>query len=616
MLISFIFFSSLLGSFVSSLDYSQTTICPGNMLCTNDCLNCKLCDASTCSLSSNCYCPSKNIPGNIPLADTPLFFSITFDDAVHEFTAYSMLTKLNFWRSNAKLLDKNKCKLRPTMFSQNQFSDFAAISYIDKIGEVSVHAATHTSSFGTTYRKWRNEYMTVYNDIAELAQVIPKGCRAPYLEYNDAYFEVLQHFGLQYDSSSVYFARSYNLGDSKAQKNWWPFTLDHGYPEASIGYTAGVLTKRVPGMWEVPMIGFHYADGKEYEIMDYTISPTFLADFKRDFELNYNSNRAPLGLYFHPSYFINQVDYSSDDLAKLQIYADLLEWVMSHENVLYATPTRIINWIKNPKPFKETILTSDFICPSEEITPENPCNYKLNSFKKFCNIKNIPWNKCQDQCPNGEFEFSICGAQCPDILPGIDRVWKYDGGKMRTYQQNPYYFDSVVPESNKDYYHFKGDVAIELPINGTYDSNTGLFGVGGRFCSKIIISNPSGIEGATGFILTIDGCAANTRLTSTYGYPIQTYTSGSLSGFRMIGHNVEFMRVTATTIGTFCMDVNLNGKNTFKLSDLKAGVDLYNQTLRCDLSGSNTCKVFCGNKIIDSGETSANCPVDVVSRNC
>lgn len=613
--ISKILFFLVLFQFNFALDFSNTAICEGNMLCTKDCTNCNLCNATTCSIDSNCFCPTKIIPGNIPLADAPQFFSFTIDDSMHEGTPFSIISKLNYWLNDATLIDRNNCKMKPTIFAMNPWSDFGIFSYLDKIGEVSVHATTHTTSYASTYRKWKNELSTCYNDIAELSQITPKGSRAPYLEYNDDYFKVLKELGLSYDSSSVYFARSYNPNNPAAQTNWYPFTLDFGYPEASIGYTAGVLTKRVPGIWEFPMIGFQYTDGTEYEIMDYTISSTFLEDFKRDFDKNYNSNRAPFGLYFHAAYFMKD-DLTGDDPAKLKIYADLLRWVMTnHTNVLYATPQRIIKWMKNPKNFAQTKLMQEFQCPSATITTENPCNSGVA--KTECKITNIPWNTCQDQCPGGTYTFNICGDQCPNKLSDIDVTWAYQGGKARTYIQDPTYFDPTTPASNAKYYHFPGTVTIEDPINGTYNLNTGLFGINGKFCSNIIVSNPSQIEGANGFILTIDGCTLNSKLTSTYGYPIETYVNGKFSGFRMIGKNVEFMRVTDTTVGTICMDVNKNVKNTFKLSSLKAGVDLYNQTLTCDLgSTTNPCTIFCGNKVKNSGETTTNCPVDTSSRTC
>lgn len=597
-----------------SLDFSQTKICPGNMLCTLDCVNCNLCSPASCSLSNNCYCPSKNIPGNIPLSQTPQFFFFTFDDSVHELTPWGLSSKIEFWRQNSSLKDKNNCPMRPTIYTMNIFTDFAYVAYLDKIGEVSLHSTTHTTSFQTSERKWRNELFTDYTDIAELAQVIPKGSRAPYLETNDHYFKVLKELGIKYDASSVYYATAYNPGDPSKQLNWWPFTLDFGYPEASIGYTSALdLTKRVPGMWEFPMIGYQYPDGTTtYEIMDYTISPTFVADFKRDFEKNYATNRAPLGFYFHSYYFINS-DYTADDPQKLNVFAELLQWVMQHDNVLYATPQRVINWMKNPKPFSETILTPDFACASPNLTTASPCNAGVS--KKTCTNTGLKWNTCYDQCYSGSYSYSICGDKCPNNRPDIDAIWKYEGGKKKAFPIDPRFFDPTTPESNQNYYRWTGKVTITDPINGTWNSNTGLFGLNGWFCSNIIITNENTQEGANGLILTVDSCSANSEFTSIYGHSYEFFNSTKFSGFRMIGKNIQIMRYVAITEASFCMSVNKNGQNSFKMNQLSAGVDLYNQTLRCDLSGQNSCVVKCGNKIIDSGETATNCPVDQ-SRTC
>ena len=598
---------------VVCIDFTNTKMCDGNMLCTLDCSNCNLCDATTCSIANNCFCPSKKIPGNIPLSQTPQFFTFTFDDSVHETTAFSLMNILNNWLNDPLIVDKANCSLRPTMFAMNHFSDFAYISYLDKIGEVSIHSTTHTSSFATSYNKWKNELTTCYNDIAELAQIIPKGSRAPYLEYNDDYFRVLKELNVAYDYSSVYYAVNYSTTDTL---NYWPFTLDFGYPEASIGSTAGVLNKRVPGIWEFPMTGFQYPDGSQYEIMDYTISDTILSDFQRDFDLNYNSNRAPFGLYFHSSYFMTN-DLTGDNQEVIQLYAQILRWVASHGNVIFTTPQRIINWMKNPKPFLQTVVLSDFKCPAKTITPSNPCNSGVT--KKTCTITGLPWYTCQDQCPSGSFSFNICGSQCPNKLPDIDVNWAYLGtGKTRNYLAPTQYFDITTPESNSNYYNFPGIVTIANPYSGVFDPNTLTIGGNGQFCSKIVITNPSSSEGANGFILSIDGCSVNSNLLSNDGYPVQKYTynsnGGLLAGFRMIGKNVQFMRNADTTVGRFCMQVDIN---TFTLDSLLAGVDLYTQTLRCNLGGTTTpCAIFCGNKQVDSGEDSNNCPIDVNNRLC
>ncbi len=539
------------------------------------------------------------------MTQTPQFISLTFDDSAHEFTEFSIKTKLDYWMKNEALKDKNNCPIKPTVFTMNHFSDFAFISYIDKIGQIAIHSTTHTTDFNSNYRKWKNEMTTCYNDIVELAQIKPKGARSPYLESSDNYFNVLKELGINHDSSAVYFARSYNKENIKNQENPWPFTLGFLFPEVSIGYSSTLdLKERHPGIWELPMIGFHYANGEEYEIMDYTISNTFLEDFKRDFELNYNSNRAPIGLYFHPSYFIN-ADFTADDTEKLAIYSDLLKWVMSHENVLYATPERIINWMRNPKPFAETKLMNEFQCPDVSFFELNPCNKGVS--KKDCKLTNLLWHTCQDQCKDGIFQFNICGDQCPNKLPDIDVAWSYDGGKARTLPAPVQYFDPVNVVSNANFFHFYGVVTIEDPINGTYNAATGLFGQNGHFCSNIVLENTSGDKGVNAFILTISGVPSTAKITSIDGNKASLISGG----FRMIGKNVQIMRNTAQTVGRFCMNVNINSANTFKLSNLKAGVDFYDQTLTCGTSAA-PCSVFCGNKKVNTGETKANCPIDVI----
>ena len=88
----------------------------------------------------------------------------------------------------------------------------------------------------------------------------------------------------------------------------------------------------------------------------------------------------------------------------------------------------------------------------------------------------------------------------------------------------------------------------------------------------------------------------------------------------MYGNNVQMMRVTDTTVGSLCMNVNQGTNLGFKISQLYTGVDLYNQTLTCNpsstTSANNGCVIKCGDKIKQTGETSTNCKVDATTRSC
>ena len=181
---------------------------------------------NTCLPSSNCKCGSKLIPGNVKLDETPQFVFFTIDDAVVETTTYSMLPLIEHFRSNQKIRDANGCSIRPTVYALSKNSDYSLIAYFEKIGTVALHTVTHTTDFQTGYNKWRNELETCFMDIKELSKVTNiYGSRAPYLAANNDYYKVLSELKIQFDSSSSYYAKSWNIDSSDSEKKNYFFAI-------------------------------------------------------------------------------------------------------------------------------------------------------------------------------------------------------------------------------------------------------------------------------------------------------------------------------------------------------------------------------------------------------
>ena len=249
-------------------------------------INCNLCTASNCLLTNNCFCPSKDIPHGISLTETPQFVFFTVDDAVFENSNYSSFWSIDSLRSNTKIRDAVGCPIKPTFYVMQLDSDFSLIAYYEKIGTVAIHSTTHTTDLNSTQKKWENELLTDWADIKELAHVSNIwGSRCPYLECNDGYYQTLKNLGILFDSSSSYYPINNNPGASPSvQRNWWPFTLDYGYPN-EVGFAwsiANPVTKPFPGVWEVPMVGYQHLTSKGvfsnaststvFDIMDYDVT--------------------------------------------------------------------------------------------------------------------------------------------------------------------------------------------------------------------------------------------------------------------------------------------------------------------------------------------------------
>ena len=407
---------------VNSIDLSTLKLCEGQ-LCTPDCSNCNLCDPNVCKPENNCQCYSQEIPGNLPLDDTPQFFFLTFDDILEKDTLYDISKTLDPLIKDATIKDGLGCAVRPTFYVQSLGCQFALAALYEKKygGEIALHSVTHTTSATTSDATWKVEIGQSYSDIRDLSSVNNiYGFRAPYLEVNEYYYKYLSQNKILYDSSSSYYGASWRKDRPAAdQRNYWPFTLDYGFPDIGYCYSAvSCPTKSFPGIWEITMIGYVNSQGKEYVIMDYdyTTIETFVADVKAQVQKNYNSNRAPMGLYFHSLFFLNK-DETAFDPNKYTFLQTVLKMLSAtFPKLVFTTPARVINWMKNPKKFSELQTSSDFTCVPRvnSWVLENSCN------------DNKPVSTCSG---SGDYlSYLICGAYCPNSFPNYGVNWDYSGG--------------------------------------------------------------------------------------------------------------------------------------------------------------------------------------------
>eukprot|EP01084_Bolivina_argentea_P253194 425230_1 len=186
--------------------------------------------------------------------------------------------------------------------------------------------------------KWYNEIKQSRDLISEhsnipLTEMV--GFRAPFLEKSDISFQVLNDQEFLYDSTTINKLEYNNLFD-------WPYTFD--IYEPGFVYTVGEGPKQsYPGLWEIPMYYLYKnITTKDYmESMDYVGGYDELFDiFKANFLHRMNTNRAPMGLYFHAPWFID-----TDHVSALN---DFIDYVLSLDNTWIVDNKEIINWINNP----------------------------------------------------------------------------------------------------------------------------------------------------------------------------------------------------------------------------------------------------------------------------
>lgn len=245
----------------------------------------------------------------------------------------------------------------------------------------------------------------------------------------------------------------------------------------------------------------------------------------------------------------------------------------------------------------------EFQCPSFP-TWDKACND--NKLRKICSK------------PNGE-TYSICGSTCPETTskPALNLIWKYQNNVARTGPVNSALdFDTPYKGiiANDNYPKVKLTPVITLANQTGTATN---FGTAGTACFDITVENPSDFLGATGFILTVEWCKFGVSLKSlnTLGLTKIDTDRSNRSGFKIISNmQTAFMRYVNYDVGSFCLNVNINGKTGFNANTVKVGIDGYTVPLFCQL-GVN-CKVFCGNGVCDGGESSTLCPVDCGTTTC
>ena len=76
------------------------------------------CNPTTCKLP-NCYCPSFNIPGNLPLSKTPQFIYMTLDDSMFE-EDFIRMNRYNWILNNPLIKDSLGCTVKLSWYAMEE----------------------------------------------------------------------------------------------------------------------------------------------------------------------------------------------------------------------------------------------------------------------------------------------------------------------------------------------------------------------------------------------------------------------------------------------------------------------------------------------------------------
>ncbi|XP_078047142.1 chitin and LDLR binding deacetylase 3 [Augochlora pura] len=319
------------------------------------------CDPKKCQLP-DCWCSEDGtqIPGNLTASTIPQMITISFDDAVNaeNFELYSKIFSGD--RKNP-----NGCPVRGTFYISHQYTNYRDVQYLWNVGhEIAAHSVTHRGpeewwSRNATIEDWFDEMVGVANIINKYAAVRLKdikGLRAPFLRVGwNRQFLMMSEFGFVYDSSML---------APFSDPPFWPYTLDHRPPHNCVGAEQLCPTRAYPGLWELPLnqlLAGGYSctrlDTCSAELSAEDAYKTLMLNFKR----HYLSNRAPLGLHLHSSWFQNPIYFYT--------FTKFMEDVLKLKDVYFVTSHQVIEWMRTPTPLSEIERFAPWQCGPRQLQP-------------------------------------------------------------------------------------------------------------------------------------------------------------------------------------------------------------------------------------------------------
>ncbi|OQV16216.1 hypothetical protein BV898_09700 [Hypsibius exemplaris] len=313
------------------------------------------CDRKACKLP-DCWCGGSEIPGSIPVGETPQVVMITFDDAVTNQNYQLYASIFNEGRRNP-----NGCPIRGTFYVSHEWSEYFLAQNLYSDGhEIGSHSISHTLP-GKNFTKddWADEIAGQREILNRFANVKPqdvKGMRAPYLQTGgNSQFEMLWEKGFLYDSSM-----------SVAENNppMWPYTLDYALPHKC--WIPPCPTKSYPGLWEVPLVHWEDLLGYRCAMADACHNPGDTDEvyqlLMNNFKRHYETNRAPFGMYYHSAWFIH--NYHMEGFKKF------LDTILAMPDVWVVTTSQALQWIQNPTPLSVINQFEPWNCANLERPPQ------------------------------------------------------------------------------------------------------------------------------------------------------------------------------------------------------------------------------------------------------
>jgi len=301
------------------------------------------CNETNCKAPA-CRCASIAPPNGLTPEKTPQFILITHDDAINPFSNKVVRSVIDIHTN------PNGCNVPATWYTLQQGSDCATVKKLyDENSEIALHTVNHNrllpnyaggekallqEMFGV--RTWLNEECGI-----PLEDLV--GYRTPYLVNNPQTRKALFEEKLLYDSSMIQaFSQGGPMSNQPGQRVF-PFSMDRGIPiDCNWNYPDGQCngtTESYPGLWEAPLWELQNAAGEHLFSMD--PEGDVFNIYKENFDMNYNNNRAPFGVFLHAPWFTDK---------NTRALNQFMDYAMSLPDVWAITTRQLIEWMKDPVP--------------------------------------------------------------------------------------------------------------------------------------------------------------------------------------------------------------------------------------------------------------------------
>ncbi|KAI8822156.1 uncharacterized protein EV422DRAFT_525897 [Fimicolochytrium jonesii] len=364
---------------------------------------------ATC-VAPACVCASTKIPGGLTADQTPMFVTLTADDAVQPDTWAAFEQVLN------STVNPNGCNLPFTSFTSIAWTDMWLVTQLhSKNHEIAVHTINHPDLALSRPAAREQEIVgsfQVLNNWAGIPKKDLQGFRHPFLSFNKDTFDIVAKAGFKYESSVTL---------DPILQPYWPHTLDYGfayYPQPCLNCTSGP-SMRYPGLWEIPMYNLitNSTPPALWTSMDPIISPQLndydiaMANLKASFDLHYKT-KLPFGLYQH---LAQLVAWGPDvQVKKIQWLKDFVQWAQTnYKDVWFVTNQQLIKWIQAPVPASKMLEFLPCVGLATDKSNKEVCDGIDNNGDGT--VDEGLMENCQI---TDQYGFMSCFG-CPTIIPNI-----------------------------------------------------------------------------------------------------------------------------------------------------------------------------------------------------